>query len=124
MSVAISIRFCGATTRLDNILGGSWDQTSGLQITNGGQTQVIDIQTAETVDDLLNIINGAGANVLAEINERTRWHQRAVAFEWCRPFDRRKWWVNRHGPGTSFFRGHHAAGRTELSTGSGHRPSG
>ncbi|MHB9077103.1 MAG: flagellar hook-associated protein FlgL [Pirellulaceae bacterium] len=59
-----------ATTRLDDILSGSWDQDSGLQITNGDQAHVIDISAAETVDDLLNILNGAGANVLAEINER------------------------------------------------------
>ncbi len=54
--------------------GGSgieWDQTSGLQITNGEKTYVIDIRTAETVDDLLNILNGSGANVLAEINEES-----------------------------------------------------
>ncbi|MHB8951736.1 MAG: flagellar hook-associated protein FlgL [Pirellulaceae bacterium] len=59
-----------ATTPLDNLLGGGWDRTSGLQITNGGETHVIDIQTAATLEDLLNILNGAGAHVLAEINEQ------------------------------------------------------
>lgn len=53
--------------------GGSgieWDQTSGLQIRNGDQTRVVDLQTAETVQDLLNLLNGSGASVLAQINEK------------------------------------------------------
>ena len=50
--------------------GIEWDQTSGLQITNGDQTHVVDIQTAETVEDLLNLLNGSGASVLAEINDQ------------------------------------------------------
>lgn len=48
--------------------GVEFDQTSGIQITNAGETHVLDFQTAETVEDLLNIINGSGAHVLAEIN--------------------------------------------------------
>jgi len=51
--------------------GGSgieFDQTSGLQIVNGAQTHVISLTTAETVEDLLNILNGSQASVLAEIN--------------------------------------------------------
>jgi flagellin-like hook-associated protein FlgL len=51
--------------------GGSgieFDQTSGLQITNGGTKYNIDISGANTVEDLLNTINGAGASLLAEIN--------------------------------------------------------
>ncbi len=51
--------------------GGSgieFDQTSGLQIVNGNQTHIIDLQTAETVEDLLNIINGSGAHVVAQVN--------------------------------------------------------
>jgi flagellar hook-associated protein 3 FlgL len=35
---------------------------------NGGQTFVIDTSAAQTVEDLLNRLNGAGASVLAEIN--------------------------------------------------------
>ncbi len=54
------------TTSLDNII--TWDQLSGLQITNGDQTYVLDLQGAETVEDLLNIFNGSEAMVLAEIN--------------------------------------------------------
>ncbi len=52
-------------------VGGSgveWDRQSGLQITNGDQTHVLDLQGAETVEDLLNIFNGSEAMVLAEIN--------------------------------------------------------
>lgn len=48
--------------------GIEWDQNAGLEIRNGGQTFVVDLQPAETVEDLLNLINGAGAGVLAEIN--------------------------------------------------------
>ena len=46
-----------------------FDQTSGLQITNGGSTYTIDFTTALTVEDVLNKLNGSGAGVLAEINE-------------------------------------------------------
>lgn len=55
------------TTRLADILGGAFDQ-SGLQITTGGQTYTIDLSAAQTVEDVLNALNGSGANVLAEIN--------------------------------------------------------
>ena len=44
------------------------DQDAGLQIVNGGQTYLIDIRAAQTVEDLLNTLNGANANLLAEIN--------------------------------------------------------
>src|SRR5262245_2802772 len=43
------------------------DLTSGLQITNGGQTYTIDTSAAVTVEDLLNTINHSQANALAEI---------------------------------------------------------
>jgi flagellin-like hook-associated protein FlgL len=49
--------------------GEELDLTSGLQIHNGDDTLNIDISGAKTVEDLLNILNGAGANILAEINE-------------------------------------------------------
>ena len=39
--------------------GVEFDQSSGLQITNGGKTYNIDISAAKTVEDLLNDINGA-----------------------------------------------------------------
>ncbi|TWT33322.1 flagellar hook-associated protein FlgL [Blastopirellula retiformator] len=59
------------TTVTGTFLGGSganFDAESGLQITNGEQTQVVTLEEAETVEDLLNILNGAGLGLLAEIN--------------------------------------------------------
>jgi flagellar hook-associated protein 3 FlgL len=44
------------------------DLASGLQIVNGGRTYTIDFSAAQTVEDLLNTLNGSGASVLAEIN--------------------------------------------------------
>jgi len=49
--------------------GTEFDQDSGLQIVNGRETHAISLQSAETIQDLLNILNGSGAGVLAEINE-------------------------------------------------------
>jgi flagellar hook-associated protein 3 FlgL len=43
------------------------DLAVGLQITNAGQTFVIDTSSAQTVEQLLNAINQSPANVLAEI---------------------------------------------------------
>ncbi len=48
--------------------GGNLDSTSGLVLTNGGKTKTIDTSSAQTVEDLLNLINGAGLNLSAEIN--------------------------------------------------------
>jgi flagellin-like hook-associated protein FlgL len=48
--------------------GTDFDQSSGLQIVNGGQTYTIDLQQAESIEDLLNILNGSPAGILAEIN--------------------------------------------------------
>jgi flagellar hook-associated protein 3 FlgL len=60
-----------STTRLDDLLGGAaWDRASGLRIDNAGQTYLIDLGTAETVEDLLNAFNSSGAQVVAEINRR------------------------------------------------------
>ncbi len=57
-----------ATATLSGGSGVEFDQQSGLRIVNGGQTHTIDVTDAVTVEDLLNAINGAGANVVAEIN--------------------------------------------------------
>ena len=46
-----------------------FDQDSGIQIVNGGNTYVIDISPAQTMEDVLNILNGSEAGVMAEINE-------------------------------------------------------
>lgn len=49
--------------------GTSLDQTSGLKIDTKGQSYIVDLSTAETVEDVLNAINTSGAGVLAQINE-------------------------------------------------------
>ncbi len=48
--------------------GTPFDKDSGLQITNGYDTYDIDFSTAETVEDMLNILNMSDAALLAEIN--------------------------------------------------------
>lgn len=48
--------------------GEELDLSSGIQIVNGGQTKVVRFDDAETLQELLNTINGAGINVLAEVN--------------------------------------------------------
>ena len=56
------------TTLLSDVLGGTLDQASGIQITNGGQTYTITFAAATTIEDLLNEINGSDACALAEID--------------------------------------------------------
>ena len=46
-----------------------FDQDSGIQIVNGGNTYTIDLSTAQTIEDVLNLLNGSDACVMAEINE-------------------------------------------------------
>jgi flagellin-like hook-associated protein FlgL len=48
--------------------GVEFDQEAGLQITNGGKTQTVDISSAKTVEDLLNLLNGSPAGLSASIN--------------------------------------------------------
>ncbi len=48
--------------------GTTLDQTSGLRIVNGGLTHEVTFENAETLEDLLNILNASQANVSAEIN--------------------------------------------------------
>lgn len=48
--------------------GVPFDKESGLQILNAGNTFTIDLSEAETVEDLLSMINASGAGVVAEIN--------------------------------------------------------
>ena len=48
--------------------GAELDQASGFLITNGETTHTIDISDAETVEDLLDTLNGSSAFVRAEIN--------------------------------------------------------
>ena len=44
------------------------DRESGLQIRNGGTTHTITFDQAETVEDLLNVLNGSAADVVATIS--------------------------------------------------------
>ena len=44
------------------------DLASGLEVVSGGETYTISLQSAQTVEDVLNILNGSGAGLLAEIN--------------------------------------------------------
>jgi flagellar hook-associated protein 3 len=56
-------------TRLADLRGGAGiDQAGGLRITSGTTTYDVDLSGATTVEDLVNAVNGSGANVLAEIN--------------------------------------------------------
>lgn len=48
--------------------GSALDADGGLVISNGNRSATIDTSAAETVEDLLNLINGAGLGVAAEIN--------------------------------------------------------
>ncbi len=49
--------------------GTALDQSAGFQIVSEGQTYVIDLTAAKTIQDVLNKINTSGAGVLAQINE-------------------------------------------------------
>lgn len=48
--------------------GVDFDRDSGLQIKNGGEVFTVRFNTAETVEDVLNTLNGAGAGLVAQIN--------------------------------------------------------
>jgi flagellar hook-associated protein 3 FlgL len=57
-------------TAVDSLSGGlGIDKTGGLQIVNGTQTTTVDLSTVQTVQDILNAINGADVGVFAQINE-------------------------------------------------------
>jgi len=44
------------------------DLASGLQIINGGQTHTISLAAAQSVQDVINILNASGSGVVAEIS--------------------------------------------------------
>ncbi len=48
--------------------GVALDQSSGVQIVNGGQTYTVNFTGDQTVGDLLNSLNGSAAGVLAQVN--------------------------------------------------------
>jgi len=56
-------------TNLADLRGGLGIDLSGLVITNGQKTATIDLSTATTVEDLLNLINQSGTGVLARLSD-------------------------------------------------------
>ena len=57
-------------TSVDALAGGSGiDLDSGFLVTNGGDEITIDLSAAQTVQDIINTINNAGAFVYARIND-------------------------------------------------------
>lgn len=80
--------FCAALDPLDDRLGGQgtisiadtppatthdgsgvdFDRQHGFQVVTGSSTATIDLSTASTIEDMLNILNTSGIGVLAEIN--------------------------------------------------------
>jgi len=59
----------GATATTRDGAGEQFDQNAGLQIVNQNKTFTISLRSAQTVEDVLNIINGSRAGLLAQINE-------------------------------------------------------
>jgi flagellar hook-associated protein 3 FlgL len=57
-----------ATATLTGGSGQAMDRSSGLRITNGGETTVVTFDSAVTVEDLLNQLNMSQAGVQAAIN--------------------------------------------------------
>jgi flagellar hook-associated protein 3 FlgL len=57
-----------ATATTSGGSGVSFDQTSGVEVVNGGQTYTLDFSSAQTLSDLLNVFNGSEAGLQAEIN--------------------------------------------------------
>lgn len=62
----VSLTATAATTSGGS--GTTLDLNSGLRIVNGGDTYNISFENAETVEDVLNTLNNAGAGLHAEIN--------------------------------------------------------
>ncbi|MBA3483433.1 MAG: flagellar hook-associated protein FlgL [Pirellulales bacterium] len=58
----------GSTATTTGGTGTSLDVASGLRVVNGGETHSIDLSSAETVEDVLNLLNGADAGLHADIN--------------------------------------------------------
>lgn len=57
-----------ATATTSGGSGSTLDKNSGIRVVNGGATYDISFANAENVNDLLNILNGSDAGLLAEIN--------------------------------------------------------
>ncbi len=59
----------GASATTDGGAGEAFDKDHGMQIVNNGKEQTVDFSTANNLGDVLNILNGSGAGVIAEINQ-------------------------------------------------------
>ena len=68
--VELTPRISRLTLVSDLARGGGIDLESGLAITNGPESVTIDLSQAETVQDLVNLINNAGSYTLARINDQ------------------------------------------------------
>lgn len=72
-TTAINAGVVARVTRLTPVTelanGAGIDLTGGLVISNGGHTATLDLSLAETVQDVINTINGSGLFVRARINE-------------------------------------------------------
>ncbi|HEX8325838.1 MAG TPA: flagellin hook IN motif-containing protein [Tepidisphaeraceae bacterium] len=55
-------------TPLSSLNGGAGMDTSGLKITNGGKSATIDLSAANTVQDLINAVNGSDTGVRMDVN--------------------------------------------------------
>lgn len=67
-SKPVDVPLSGATPITSGGSGEVLDTTSGLVLSNGVGSVALDISQAETVEDLLNLIKGAGLGLSAEIN--------------------------------------------------------
>ncbi|HEY0007538.1 MAG TPA: flagellin, partial [Tepidisphaeraceae bacterium] len=65
---AVKPRITGLTP-LSSLNSGAGIDTSGLILTNGAKSATIDLSSAQTVQDMLNAINGSETGVRAEIND-------------------------------------------------------
>ncbi|MEM9354185.1 MAG: flagellin [Planctomycetota bacterium] len=59
----------GVTAVTSGGSGANLDLASGIQVVNGGETYTIETADAETVQDLLNVLNGSPAGLSASLND-------------------------------------------------------
>ena len=56
------------TTPLSDIVAGTLDLASGLIVTQGDQDYVVDLSSAQTIQDLFSAIDASGADVLSQVS--------------------------------------------------------
>ena len=94
--------------------GTNFDQTSGMQIVNDGQTYTVNLANCKTVEDVLNAINGSGAGVLAQINSDQDRAADLFPAERGQLLDRRKRRPHGHPTRTAVPQSEHPAGQPQL----------